>query len=150
MSDPNVMKFRQCDVSQTSDGWLWTCDEGEGYAATLAEALDEIDRAKAREATKMENDDLREAVARAKCRHFRSGTEYEEDHPYRFWHDFLPKADAAIAVVVERCAAQCDDLARGARKLELQAGRTTMGRERGIAAETLADEIRALARKDEA
>ena len=105
------------------------------------------------------SEDLREAVARAiceasgydpdeECRHFRPGTEYEEDHPYPFWHDFLPKADAAIAVVVERCAAQCDDLGRGARKIELQAGRTTMGRERGIAAEMLADEIRALARKE--
>ena len=57
-------------------------------------------------------DDLREAMARAickasgydpdeECRHFRPGTEYEEDHPYPFWHDFLPKADAAIAVMVD-------------------------------------------------
>ena len=57
MSDPNIMKFRQCDVRPTKDGWIWTCDEGEGYAATLAEALDEIDRAKAREALKGGDDE---------------------------------------------------------------------------------------------
>ena len=52
MSDPNIMKFRQCDVRPTKDGWMWTCGEVVGHAATLARALDEIDRAKAREAMK--------------------------------------------------------------------------------------------------
>lgn len=93
--------------------------------------------------------DLREAVARAICEATGSDPDRLVNKSIPMWEiSALKEADAAIAVVVGRCAAQCDDLARGARKLEAETEHKEMGRERATAAETLADEIRALARKE--
>ena len=99
-------------------------------------------------------EDLREAVARAMC--YEGGFDPDEMifKSHRRWHAYLKVADAAIAAVVERCAATAEQITAE----QIQAALTVNEKEirpegvhqnARIVCGICADEIRALARKDE-